>query len=406
MSCNLYCRSCGYEVDEKNGQMSCPKCRKPLWVSYDRDKMKAALSPAMPGPSNSLLRQWKDVLPIEDESLIDAVSLGEPESPFLSSRGLGASMGLKNLHFKLEMGPTLSLKDRGTSLCVLKALELKSECVCVASSGNNAASVSAYAARAGIPAVVFIQKNVSPSKVLKSIAYGAKVIRVDGDMGAASALCAEMVTRRGWMNCGGPNPYRIAAKRTAGFEIVRQLGKAPDALIVPCGGGAGLVSMHEAFKELKDLGIIPCIPRLYGVQLAACNPTEQAFVNGRDSVTPVQTSPSLSDAIMNNNPFWGAYDLLAARETNGAIVSVSDARFVAMIRTLGCREGLFTEPAGCVAVAALQSLLESGRISREESVVCTLTGHGLNAPQVAVNQDEIPEAIPPAVEAVENLLHL
>ncbi len=406
MSHRLHCRPCKYETDETSGEMICPVCGAPLWVRYDEAKLHEVLAATMPGPSDSLLRQWKNVLPINNESLIDAITLGEQETPLLPSLRIGPALGIKDVYFKLEMGHTLSLKDRGTSLCLLKAVEMNYECVCIASSGNNAASVAAYAARAGIPAIVFIQKTVSSSKILKSVAHGAKVIRVDGDMAVASKLCAQMVARRRWMNCGGPNPFRVAAKRTAGFEIVRRLGRAPDAVVVPCGGGTALVSMYEAFKELKQAGAIATIPRLYGVQLAACNPTEQAFLEGRDTVTPIQTSPSLSDAIMNNNPFWGNYDLKAARETGGSITSVTDAQFVEMIRTLGKQEGLFAEPAGSVAVAALFQLLASGSLKSGETVVCTITGHGLNAPQVAVKQDELPEAIPPTVEAVENLLQM
>lgn len=400
MPCTLECRVCGKTFSEDERLMACPDCGEPLWVKYDMEALGRALKPAMPVPEDSCLRQWRQCLPLEDESLIERVSLGEGESPLLRSHSIGKSRGMPDLRFKVEMGPTLSLKDRGTAFCTLKAVEHGYAGLSIASSGNNAASVAAYAARAGLPAVVFIQEQVSPSKVLKSIAYGATVVRVKGGMPEASRVCAELSERFRWVNCGGPNPFRVAAKRLAGYEIVRQLGHAPDAVVMPCGGGAGLVSMHEAFKELLALGIIDKMPRLYGVQLSACNPTEVAWREGRDTVTPVEKKPSLSDAIMNNNPFWGKYDLMAARESGGGIYSVSDEEFVRMIRELGREEGLFTEPAGSVAVAALEKIRRADpAFAQCESVVCTLTGHGLNAPRVAVSDDELPEAVPATADA-------
>ena len=407
MSCVLECRVCGKTFDEYEKQMSCPDCGEPLWVRYDYDALRRAITPEMPGMQDSFLRQWKELLPLEHEELIDQISLGETESPLLPSRRVGEELGVKHLYFKLEMGPTLSLKDRGTAFCLLKALEHGYKGVCIASSGNNAASVSAYAARAGLPAIVFIQEQVSPSKVMKSIAYGAKVVRVRGGMPEASEVCAELSRRFHWVNCGGPNPFRIAAKRLVGYEIVRRLGRAPDAVVLPCGGGAGLVSVYEAFREMLHMGITSSMPRLYGVQIAACNPTETAWLAGKDTVTPVEKRPSLSDAIMNNNPFWGKYDLKVARETGGGIYSVTDEEFVHMIRHLGRREGLFTEPAGCVAVTALAKIRERDPAFREcETVVCTLTGHGLNAPKVAVSESELPEAIPATAEDAVRFLHL
>lgn len=110
--------------------------------------------------------------------------------------------------------------------------------MCLSSSGNNAASVSAYGSRAGLNPVVFVQKHVSAAKIFKSLVYGGRVVRIDGDMAAASRICGEMVKRRKWFQCGGPNPYRIAAKRTFAYGIVQQLGRAPDTVLIPCGGGA------------------------------------------------------------------------------------------------------------------------------------------------------------------------
>ena len=401
----LVCRECGKRIPEAECALSCPDCGAPMRVMFSEASLRQALSAELPAPEGrSFLRQWRSILPISDESLIDRVSLGEAETPLLPSHRYGEKLGIPDLYFKVEQGPTLSLKDRGTALCVLKALEFGCKTVCLSSSGNNAASVSAYGSRAGLNPVVFVQKHVSAAKIFKSLVYGGRVVRIDGDMAAASRICGEMVKRRKWFQCGGPNPYRIAAKRTFAYGIVQQLGRAPDTVLIPCGGGAGMVAAHDAFREMFAAGVIDRMPRLVGVQLQACDPTARAFHEGRDAVTPVDKKPSLSDAIMNNNPYWGRYCLQAVRETGGTMISVSDADFIRTIRELGREEGLFTEPAGSVSVAALRYLVKVPGFDNPGLSVCNLTGHGLNVPQVATDESETPGVIPPTVEAVEAFL--
>ena len=401
----LVCRECGKRIPEAECALSCPDCGAPMRVMFSEASLRQALCAGLPAPEGrSFLRQWRSILPISDESLIDRVSLGEAETPLLPSHRYGEKLGIPDLYFKVEQGPTLSLKDRGTALCVLKALEFGCKTVCLSSSGNNAASVSAYGSRAGLNPVVFVQKHVSAAKIFKSLVYGGRVVRIDGDMAAASRICGEMVKRRKWFQCGGPNPYRIAAKRTFAYGIVQQLGRAPDTVLIPCGGGAGMVAAHDAFREMFAAGIIDRMPRLVGVQLQACDPTARAFHEGRDAVTPVDKKPSLSDAIMNNNPYWGRYCLQAVRETGGTMISVSDADFIRTIRELGREEGLFTEPAGSVSVAALRYLVKVPGFENPGLTVCNLTGHGLNVPQVATDESETPGVIPPTVEAVEAFL--
>lgn len=397
----IVCRKCGHTIPQEQFSLTCPVCAAPMRVMARRNVWEDLSRQGLPAPNGrSFLHQWQALLPIADTTLIDAVSLGEQESPLLRSQRYGARRGVAELYFKMEMGPTLSLKDRGTALCILKAREYGYKTVCVSSSGNNAASIAAYGARAGLNAVVFVQKHVSPAKIFKSLVYGAQVVRVDGDMAAASKLCAEMVRLHNWFQCGGPNPYRLCAKRTVAFGIVQQLQRAPDTVLIPCGGGAGLVAMHDGFSELLAAGLIERMPRLVGVQLEACNPTVQAFFKGQKTVTPVEKKPSLSDAIMNNAPYWGEYCLKAVRETGGTMISVSDADFIQAIRDLGREEGLFTEPAGVVSAAALTRLVHMPGFENPGLTVCTLTGHGLNAPQVATAEHEIPDCIAPKPEAV------
>jgi threonine synthase len=404
----LYCATCDTTIPESEFQMKCRQCDSPFEVRYDLEKIKTALLNRNPaGLTESSLLMWKDILPIDNPEHIHRVSIGESQTPLVRSTSLCKEIGIEDLRFKLEMGPTLSLKDRGTSLCALKALELGYDTLCVASSGNNAASVAAYAAKAGLPAVVFIQKDTAPAKIYKMLSYGARVVRIDGDMRAAGKLCGEMLERHRWMQAGGPNPYRITAKRTAAYEIVQQSGgTAPDAVVFPCGGSAGMFAAYTGFLEMLEMGLIDAMPRLIGIQLAACDPVTQAFDKGLDEITPVEKKPSFSDALMNNNPYWGKQAIRAARETGGLFLSVPDEEVADMIRKLGSTEGLFAEPAGAVAVAGLKKMMAENRLSGLQRVVCTLTGHGLNAPTAAFGSQSLPEVVSPDVDTVEAYLNL
>ena len=175
----LVCRECGKRIPEAECALSCPDCGAPMRVMFSEASFRQALSAGLPAPEGrSFLRQWRSILPISDESLIDRVSLGEAETPLLPSHRYGEKLGIPDLYFKVEQGPTLSLKDRGTALCVLKALEFGCKTVCLSSSGNNAASVSAYGSRAGLNPVVFVQKHVSAAKIFKSLVYGGRVVEI------------------------------------------------------------------------------------------------------------------------------------------------------------------------------------------------------------------------------------
>ena len=405
----LMCLSCGHHCSENEFKLTCPDCDAPLEVSYDLNGMGRYLKQGWPLPNGAtLLKQWEALLPpISQAGLINQCSLGETQTPLTRSNAIGAKMGLKELRFKIEIGPTLSLKDRGSSLCSLKALEMGFEAMCVASSGNNAGSVAAYAARAGLPAIVFVQKDAASAKFAKMLAYGARVVRVDGGLSTANRLCGQMRKHRGWMESGGPNPYRITAKRLVAYEIFAQMGfEIPDAVVFPCGGCAGIVAAYSGFRELMTMGLIASMPRLIGVQLAACDPVTRAFEQGLSEVTPVVKQPTISDALTNANPYWGARAIAAARDTDGLFISISDEEMDRMRTELAAKEGLFLEPAGAASVAGLYKALIENRIQGLERVVCTVTGHGLNASKLTNCNQLVPEVIPPDPAAVEEYLGL
>lgn len=400
----LECRSCGKVIPQSPVQ-KCPDCGSPLRVVFEPESLNKAIKEVLSKPANGgMLEQWFDILPINSEEEISFVTLGERETALLKSHKIGPSLGIKELYFKIEQGPTLSLKDRGTVLCVLKAREYGADTVCLASSGNNASSVSAYGTRAGLKPVVFVQKQVSPSKIAKMTAYGGNVVSVNGGMAEASKVCDEMVCRHGWFQCGGPNPYRICGKRIFAYELVRQLGQTPDTLLIPTGGGAGFIAAWDAYREMRDAGIISRLPRLVCVQLTACDPIARAWRVGQTEVKPVEKKKSLSDAIMNANPYWGKFCLQALKESNGTVITVTDEDFVSAIRKLGREEGIFVEPAAAATVAALPHLLKIPEFADPGLTVCNLTGHGLNSPTVAIDKEEHPMQADATAEAVEEAI--
>ncbi|RPI70299.1 MAG: pyridoxal-phosphate dependent enzyme, partial [Geobacteraceae bacterium] len=296
-SVGLICDNCHQIRSEEDFQLKCSVCETTLRIQYDLEKLKKAYSDqGEPQSHGSFLREYRDFLPINRPELIGKVSLNEGLTALIPSGRLQRELGLEDLRFKMEsQGPTLSLKDRGTSLCALKALELGYDTLCVASSGNNAASIAAYAARAGLRAVVFIQRDLSPAKIFKIMGYGPQLVRVDGDMSIASGICREMLKRHRWFECGGPNPYRYTAKRMVAYEVVKQMGgKTPDVMVLPVGGGTGMASVYGGFLELKAMGIIASIPRLIGVQFAACAPVARAYEMNANVIEPVEKKPCVS----------------------------------------------------------------------------------------------------------------
>lgn len=235
----LVCRECGKRIPEAECALSCPDCGAPMRVMFSEASFRQALSAGLPAPEGrSFLRQWRSILPISDESLIDRVSLGEAETPLLPSHRYGEKLGIPDLYFKVEQGPTLSLKDRGTALCVLKALEFGCKTVCLSSSGNNAASVSAYGSRAGLNPVVFVQKHVSAAKIFKSLVYG----------GARGPHRRRHGRRQPDLWGNGQAPQMVPVWRPKSLPHRREAylclrhrpaaWRAPDTVLIPCGGGA------------------------------------------------------------------------------------------------------------------------------------------------------------------------
>lgn len=394
------CLDCEASFPLTSFRYRCDHCRGFLGLRYDYDDMKASVSvrEIESRGAETPLGRWRSFLPIERPDLIEAVTLGERETPLLAGGRLGELLGLDALWLKIDSAfPTGSLKDRSMPLMTLKAREYGRTTVAIVSSGNAAASLAAYAAKAGLRAVVFVRAQASPSKLAKMALYDPVIVRVRSHLADIGRLFAELIEQTDWFDCDGMiNPFRCEGKKTCALEIALQLGwRAPDAVLIPSSSGNGMVSAYLGFKELLTLGLIGKIPRLIGVQLDACSPIARAFAAGAERVEPVVPGPSVSDTLLNGSPDAGAMVLRAARETGGTLVAVKDEAMLRAQRDLARSTGVFAEPAGAISLAAARTLRKDGILESGDTVVCLVTGHGLNQQDVVEANAPLPDAMEP-----------
>ncbi|MFQ5892966.1 MAG: threonine synthase, partial [Nitrospinota bacterium] len=282
----LECIACGEQWSERQASTRCVKCWGPLEVLYDYDYIRARLNHYSLKTSPLSALKYLDFYPIVNAR--DLVSLNEGGTPLFELKNLAAELGLKRLLLKDEgHNPTGAFKDRGSMVELTKAREHGAKAIGVASTGNMAASVSAYAAKAQIPCYVLIPDGVSIGKISQTLAYGARVIQVRGTYDDAARLTVEMAAKHGFY-LAGDFAFRAEGQKSQAFEMIEQLfWKSPAVVIVPMGCGTNLASIWKGFKEFNALGLIDETPQMVGVQAAGCAPIVEAFEAQTETVTPV-----------------------------------------------------------------------------------------------------------------------
>lgn len=386
----LCCTSCGTKVSVESANYSCPRCSGILDLRYPSLSLDEI---GVNGWTSSGSGVWKyrDRLPVQKYESV--VSLQEGNTPLIKLKNLGELVYAKDE----TRNPTGSFKDRPNTVGMSKALELGAATVAVASSGNAAGSLSAYAAKAKIPCVVCVPENTPPAKLNQIIVFGAKVVRVKGSYSESFRLIKESCHRFGWHNltsvCSA-NPYQVEGDKTAAFEIYEQLEKSvPSWVIIPLGAGPLLVGISKGFQELRDAGLVNKIPRLVGVQAAACAPIVRAFKSGDNKVSAWTEASdtvahSISDPLVGYSQD-GTYTLLKIRESNGVAEEVDDKEIMSSLEVLARSEGIFVEPAAAASLAAFLKLKRAGTIGKEEKVVLMLTGTGLKSSYAAEDTSKI-----------------
>jgi len=317
-------------------------------------------------------------------------------------------MGLPHLYAKHEgMNPTGSFKDRGMTVGVSMAVQLGMKSVACASTGNTSASLAAYAAKGGIPAVVLLPAGkVALGKVAQALMHGAKVIAVRGNFDRSLEMVRDLCLKHGIYLLNSVNPYRLEGQKTIGFEAVDQLGDVPDRLVLPVGNAGNISAVYKGLRELETLGFIDRLPMMTGIQAAGSQPLVQAIQGSLPAVVPEANPETVATAIRIGAPVNGEKALIAIRETGGTAASVTDEEILAMQRDLAQKEGIGVEPASAASVAGIRKLVEEGRIDRDERIVCVVTGHLLKDPETVIRQCPPPIEIDATEQALLSVLHL
>ncbi|HUF07211.1 MAG TPA: threonine synthase, partial [Candidatus Binatia bacterium] len=318
-----------------------------------------------------LLERYRDLLAREGEAF--PISLGEGGTPLIHARRLGPEIGLNRLHLKFEgTNPTGSFKDRGMVLAVNRAVAVGARAVVCASTGNTSASAAAYAAAAGLPCHVILPAGkVARGKLAQALAAGARLVMVDGNFDAALAAVRRLGDEGAAVVVNSINPDRLEGQETAAYEIVDQLGGAPDILALPVGNAGNITAYWRGFNRYAEAGRSPRagLPRMLGFQAEGAAP----IVRGE----PVEAPETVATAIRIGNPASWQGAIAARDESGGLIETVTDDEILEVQRMIIQLEGVFCEPASAAGVAGVRRLAAERRIAPDEVVVCVLTGHGL-----------------------------
>jgi threonine synthase len=326
------------------------------------------------------MERYARFLPISEAT--PALSLGEGATPLVRAQRLGRSIGVPNLHLKIEgQNPTGSFKDRGMVVAVAKALESGARAVVCASTGNTSASAAAYGAAAGLEVIVVLPRgHIALGKLLQALAAGARVIAVDGNFDDALRIVRALAEQdeHPVTLVNSLNPFRLEGQKTAAFEVCDDLGRAPDILAIPVGNAGNISAYWQGFREYAAARLVDSTPAMWGFQAAGAAP----LVRGR----PVERPETVATAIRIGKPASWDKAIAARDESHGRIDAVSDEEILAAYRDLAKLEGVFCEPASAASVAGLRKLAAADAVDPDATVVAVITGHGLKDPHTAERQ--------------------
>ena len=349
--------------------------------------------PMLPG----VIERYREFLEVTDAT--PSVSLGEGSTPLVRSRSIGDAVGCKNLYFKLEgCNPTGSFKDRGMVMAIAKALEAGRTRIICATTGNTSASAAAYGARYQLETLVLVPAGeIALGKLAQAMAYGARILAVNGSFDQALSAVRGIVELMDIELVNSVNPYRIQGQKTGAFEIVDELGEAPDFLCIPVGNAGNITAYWKGFTEYQSKGRAESTPRMMGFQAAGAAP----IVLGE----PVARPETIATAIRIGNPASWEQAEAARDESKGMIDMVDDNEIVDAYLRLAREEGIFCEPASAASVAGLLKLPELGVDVSGKTIVCILTGNGLKDPGTAEKRALVElEYVEPDIDSVMNLL--
>jgi len=374
---HLQCRECKKEY-EPTFKYICDECFGPLDVHYDYPTL------TKDSFTNREQTYWRyfELLPIIEKSNIVSINAGM--TPLVKAEKLGEKIGLNNLYIKNDsVNPTFSFKDRPAGIAVSKAKEFGLTSVGCASTGNLASATAAHAAKANMPCYIFAPSDIEHAKIAQSLSYGAEYIAVDGTYDDANRIAAQVGDSKG---IGVVNinmrSYYVEGSKTLAYEVAEQLDwKVPDQLIVPTGSGAMLNAICKGFEELETVSLVNGTSSMHMncAQPHGCAPIVDAFKNKSNDVIPVENPDTVAKSLAIGDPGDGRYVLKRLKQFNGIAEESNNKEILDAILLLAKTEGIFTEPAGGVSVAVLKKMVEDGKIDKNETTVCYVTGNGLKA---------------------------
>ena len=377
---SLSCTSCGKSFSPDEIQTYCHECNAPLLANYDLNSIKNTLDRDRISLRQKGMWRWLELLPVKDPQNI--ITLGEGDAPLLRLHHLGQDIGTPYLFLKDEaLNPTGSFKARGLSAAVSRARELGIKKVVIPSAGNAGGALAAYAARAGMDALIYMPKSTPFANIVESKITGARVELVDGLIDRAGRYAEQQSDEEGWFNMSTfKEPYRVEGKKIMGFEIAESLGwKLPDVILYPTGGGTGLVGMWKAFKELEALGWLETktMPKMISVQADGCAPVVKAIQAGVPFCDSWENAQTIATGLCVPKSFADRLILKDIRESIGTAISVSDHEITHWQQRLAQKEGIFTCPEGAATIAGLVKLIEQRSLHHDETIILFNTGSGL-----------------------------
>ena len=346
-----------------------------------------------------VIEQYYEYLPIEDKKYI--VSLNEGNTPLIRAKQVEKEVGGDvKIYLKYEgLNPTGSFKDRGMTVAISKALEEGSKSVICASTGNTAASAASYAAKAGLKAYILLPRGkVALGKLSQAVIHGAKVVQINGNFDQAFKLAIDIVENHPvtWVN--SLNPNRIEGQKTASFEICDQLGRSPTYHVLPVGNAGNIMAYWKGYREYKENGKIDSLPKMIGFQAKGAAP----IVGGKR----VNNPETIATAIRIGNPARWREAEQARDESGGLIDIVTDEEILRAYKFLAAREGVFCELASAASIAGVLKLSENGFFEKDALITCTITGHGLKDPGIAISHTQKPDVTPPTLDGVLKVMNL
>ena len=402
------CSICGKTFSTGYKGYVCDSCGGNLNVVLDYEQIRKTVSPEKIFSSiERSLWRYLPLLPVDDPGFEGTALHSAGYTPVYKSADLARKSGVGNLWIKDEgRNPTASFKDRASSILIARAKEIGAETIATASTGNAGAALAGMAAASQWKAVIFAPKTAPQAKIAQLLVFGARVILVDGNYDSAFDLSVEACDKYGWYcRNTGYNAFTAEGKKTAAFEIWEQViskqrSEKPLNIFVSVGDGNIISGIHKGFKDLHEIGWLPVMPRIFGVQSEKSAAIYNAWAEKSETITPVNAT-TIADSISVDLPRDGVHAVRAASETNGAYIAIPDESIYEGISELG-KIGVFAEPAGATAFAGMKKAAADGLIGADDDVLVVNTGSGLKdvrSAMIAAGQAPVIEPTMAALEA-------